>query len=1462
MPRLRKSLISKYLRSGCQRQLALNLYTDQERSKHEMPVAIRSSANTSMTDLEQAGYEWQRQKAKELQSVCGELNVLYQEKPGSDVPERIDLGEVIESLKAGQFVVEPSFNAAGETFNNALGMNQLQDYYGETIDLASAAPDILQALPPVGALEQGVEDISTTPSPSTIEVKSDATLAQLGQNDHRVRLRVIDVKMSSEPGAHYFAEVVLYSIALAAWLHDHNLSHRFAVVAAPGVWAISYGSSEIQNLRQFHSGQGTDPTYQEVASALDKEVEVAQYEVFATRLKRLCSDDLRSATSVPWNELDWHVNYKCANCEYLGHPDVTGPKNRQSGPAHCWNLSRAHDSLDKIAGLSRAGATLLRASHPTVSKLAETNLEDPIYELSSALRAKRHIYPARAKALTNGITGPIAEAGTSASMPRWPDLHIYLFLDYDLSTALTAAFGVRAFWQEPASFRVDVPIERQILNWNQFQNTNFPGFKEVILAKKRTPECEKQALLEYLKKIREIMDRVVLADREGTGEGRRERQRERSSYQFYLWDDAQRRQFTRLVSRHLADILIDEELQGLAWLFPPPELLAHSEDASWRSPFTIVENVVNNTIAAPVAHHYTLLELAQNYRPSEFQARQTDWLYREPFSNLVPAERLYRLWEKEDHDVGCRIAGANQDKLTALSQVVRRLEQDLRATLLRTAAPFLPGHRSRDSSLPVPSELWLEFTRLNSALSDLESHTIRAMPPHEREARFKSAILTKRLEGNAKRQALQEMESATGIEASPVDSTTVYRLSDKSVHFNARPGDLGYALTPSGVPMFLYKGAFALHEAHPQLNIPSGYLRGTVADAHLTEFSIVNIDRSNGTIALKSHHQNRVSEMEQVGIAGFSKDVFLDPVHTDYMTSKIKLTLDGIGYPPSAPDDPKMKQALGALRPPPAPGGRETPASNFLWSAPDLAGEGQSLADTDEKKRLKALGVELNQSQWDAWEHSLNHQLSVIWGPPGTGKTTTLAAITVGAALKARREGRGIRILVTAGTHNAVKTLLSGISPKMKAAFQDRKYRLYRLHSPYQDPDPSMSEKEDNVVQMAVDHWNNPGPMKALIEWLEGDSEVGIVASVPSPIHNLAQNERPPTPEQTIRQWFDLIIVDEASQMDVPLVTLPMSKARTGCVFILAGDDLQLPPIHQADPPDGLVYAVGSVYEYIRYHHKVPPQTLQVNYRANGALVEFTKKAGYHTGLKSHNLDLKLRFLSGTLPTGKPGDWPGHLPWSKDLPLLLSPDEPAVCFIYHDPLASQSNKFEAETVAGLLSLLYPSLTRQLANERDGQGGYREITDETNDSQAFWQKAVGVVAPHRAQISAITSSLLKAFPVGHNPNDIRGAVDTVERFQGQQRDVIIASFGVGDPDTIESEDEFLYNLNRFNVMASRARAKLIVLVTRTLLDHLPRDSKVVQHSSLIKSFAESFCGDPREITVDGRNGTLRTGRSGH
>lgn len=218
---------------------------------------------------------------------------------------------------------------------------------------------------------------------------------------------------------------------------------------------------------------------------------------------------------------------------------------------------------------------------------------------------------------------------------------------------------------------------------------------------------------------------------------------------------------------------------------------------------------------------------------------------------------------------------------------------------------------------------------------------------------------------------------------------------------------------------------------------------------------------------------------------------------------------------------------------------------------------------------------------------------------------------------------------------------------------------------------------------------------------------------------------------------------------------------------------------------------------------------------------------------------MKINLL-GDIDGEKPANFPASLVWSTDFSKILNADRSTVCFVYDDDASGQTNDFEADNTASLIWLLQKHLSSKLLNEKLPDGRIDEsFSDEPYTPDEFWQQAVGIVTPHRSQMSKIVGRLQQTFPT-QNAEAIRGAVDTVERFQGQQRDCIIASFGLGDADIISSEDEFLYSVNRFNVLSSRSRAKLIVFITRTFLEHLSSDKDVLEESRFLKQFAESFC----------------------
>lgn len=252
-------------------------------------------------------------------------------------------------------------------------------------------------------------------------------------------------------------------------------------------------------------------------------------------------------------------------------------------------------------------------------------------------------------------------------------------------------------------------------------------------------------------------------------------------------------------------------------------------------------------------------------------------------------------------------------------------------------------------------------------------------------------------------------------------------------------------------------------------------------------------------------------------------------------------------------------------------------------------------------------------------------------------------------------------------------------------------------------------------------------------------------------------------------------------------------------------------------------------------------KTTEVWRKDGGALFHvkyFHEALGYPSKLVA---DSKTKQLRAIADLGKVvASMPTALPKSSAYEALLVPGRRVTALIHEDVASSQANEFEAKIVAGIAYCLRHSMAQE--PDLGVSGAATPFTDD-----AFFKDGIGIVTPHKAQKALVIKELTALFP-NADPKRVFEAVDTVERFQGGERQTIIVSFGVGDTDVIEGEEEFLLQMERTNVAVSRAKSKCIVLMPKSLAYHLPTDQKAAETAVAIKSYIEEFCSNRAAITV--------------
>jgi superfamily I DNA and/or RNA helicase len=309
---------------------------------------------------------------------------------------------------------------------------------------------------------------------------------------------------------------------------------------------------------------------------------------------------------------------------------------------------------------------------------------------------------------------------------------------------------------------------------------------------------------------------------------------------------------------------------------------------------------------------------------------------------------------------------------------------------------------------------------------------------------------------------------------------------------------------------------------------------------------------------------------------------------------------------------------------------------------------------------------------------------------------------------------------------------------------------------------------------------------------------------------NRAETEKDSGPEIPIRSLFDVIVIDEASQMKVPDALIALSSIRRGGRVVLCGDDRQLAPIlHGSYPREETLF--GSAFTHFAGHFG--RMALRESRRMNRALVRWPRRL-FYPGFVSMDPERRLSLSSDAAPA----DPLDALLWD----VFLRPEDAVVFCTYEGFRATVRNPFEAGLVARIARLARAGMTDA-------------ATGDAYTAERFRSHALAVIAPHRAQNSAILGELI----AGGWARDELPVVDTVEQMQGNERELIIVSYAVADREYVEREAEFLLNPNRFNVSITRPRSKLIVFMSDEILRTVPGDEQVMTDSMAIKGYPAHF-----------------------
>lgn len=436
------------------------------------------------------------------------------------------------------------------------------------------------------------------------------------------------------------------------------------------------------------------------------------------------------------------------------------------------------------------------------------------------------------------------------------------------------------------------------------------------------------------------------------------------------------------------------------------------------------------------------------------------------------------------------------------------------------------------------------------------------------------------------------------------------------------------------------------------------------------------------------------------------------------------------------------------------------------------------------EQRLESIGG-LNQSQQAAVRKILSAQdIALIHGPPGTGKTTTLVEAirqtlqNEAQVLVCSPSNTAVDLMTEKLVRQGIRVLRLGnparVSEEVIANTLDAKIAA---HASYKDL-KSLRKTADEYFRMAGKYKRSFGKEERMQRQLLYAEAKKIVAEARQLEDFIVYDQfdkaqviacTPVVSSGRLMRdkHFKTVFIDEAAQALEAACWIPISRSDK---VVLAGDHCQLPPTVKSQVAESRGFK-ESLFE----RAMMLPATsvmLDVQYRADQRIMEFSNRQFYHNGL-SADLTVKENVLS---------------------------------FDDNDYLLNTALDFIDTAGCGYQEVLNPE-SLSTANPEEAALLFRHLKKllaQLDERPHVERKpSIGIISPYKEQVQLINNMLA----VDPELSGRSIVVKTIDGFQGQEKDIIYISL-------VRSNDQqeigFLTDTRRMNVALTRARKKLVVI----------------------------------------------------